>query len=73
MSEPAGGAAVPASMSAHPPPVPPEQRPPHGSPHAAPERHGEPPSRTRDTNTAEQGEAGNMRENTTNTGYQQDR
>ena len=62
-------------MSAHPPPVPPEQRP----------RHGDDPTRTygdaksppnkhaRNPNLEERGRQGNVKQNTTNQGYQQDR
>ncbi|MBV9812573.1 MAG: hypothetical protein JO326_07470 [Acetobacteraceae bacterium] len=61
-------------MSAHPPPVPPDQRPKIGpadshSDAAAPEGVRGP----RDPNLAEQGRQGNIQQNTTNTGYQQDR
>ena len=62
-------------MTAHLPPVPPANRtdkgpvapPPHGKDagHAAQEEL--------NTNPDEQGEQGNMHQNTTNTGYQQDR
>ncbi len=60
-------------MSAHKPPVPPEQQAPHAGGRNAPDPAVPPPSRRGDTNTAEQGTQGNIRENTTNTGYQQDR
>ncbi len=61
-------------MSAHPPPVPPGQR-------ARPElkdsgksaAEHRPTDRARDENTAEQGQAGNMKQNVTNKGLQQDR
>lgn len=61
-------------MSNRPPPVPPAGRSKKGS---APEqraprddaRHGHAPVE----NTKEQGEQGNIRQNTTNQGYQQDR
>lgn len=64
-------------MSAHPPPVPPDQRAPHGGATA----EGVAESRadrgrtaaSRDVNTAEQGRAGNAKQNTTHTGTQQDR
>lgn len=61
-------------MSAHPPPVPPDQRPKSG-----PKDDGktsvakEPASDSADGNLAEQGRAGNTRQNTTNKGFQQDR
>ncbi|MCR6632967.1 MAG: hypothetical protein NVV74_24590 [Magnetospirillum sp.] len=59
-------------MSKHMPPVPPEQRTPHGGSanpqdldrqHEGPEKDG----------LAHQGEQGNIRQNTTHQGYQQDR
>ena len=63
-------------MSAHPPPIPPDNRSPRGP--------GEPASLNKaadqklhperaNSNPDEKGEQGNMRQNTTNTGYQQDR
>ena len=61
-------------MSAHPPPVPPEQRP-----KAGPKDDGKASvaqgSGTKSSagNLAEQGQAGNTRQNTTNKGLQQDR
>ena len=61
-------------MSAHPPPVPPDQRPkdgPRDSGKASvtgPAGHG-----SRDGNLAEQGQAGNTKQNTTNQGLQHDR
>ena len=64
-------------MSAHPPPVPPDNRSPKGQRRAqldaarapSPKLH---PAKAPD-NLAEQGEQGNMKQNTTNQGYQQDR
>jgi hypothetical protein len=61
-------------MSAHPPPVPPDQRPKKG-----PEDSGKASvTGTSDTgspdgNLAEQGRAGNTKQNTTNKGLQHDR
>ena len=62
-------------MSAHPPPVPPEQQGPHGgasgpakSSEAIPEK-----ADSRHRNLGEQGRQGNIEQNTTNEGYQQDR
>ena len=61
-------------MSAHPPPVPPDQRPKQG-----PEDDGKSNAAhgagkgTADGNLAEQGRAGNTKQNTTNKGLQQDR
>jgi len=63
-------------MTAHPPPVPPDQRPKAGPASsgatdasivkdARPGQH--------DRNPAEQGQAGNIKQNTTNKGFQQDR
>ena len=61
-------------MSAHPPPIPEEQRAPHGGAASADVKgHAPEPARTRDGNLAEQGDAGNIRENTHNQGYTQDR
>lgn len=60
-------------MSAHPPPVPPEQRPRHGK---DPEKSQAATTSTKgspDNNLAEQGQAGNTKQNTTNQGLQQDR
>lgn len=61
-------------MSAHPPPVPPDQRPKLG-----PKDDGKssvangPASGDPNGNLAEQGRAGNIKQNTTNKGLQQDR
>ncbi len=58
-------------MSAHPPPVPPEQQPQHGK--------GDRPVPTGEQQTppignlAEQAQAGNLKQNTTNKSFQQDR
>jgi hypothetical protein len=62
-------------MSAHPPPVPPEQRPRHGDDpkntngeaKAAPNKHAANP------NPDQRGRQGNVKQNTTHQGYQQDR
>lgn len=61
-------------MTAHPPPVPPDQRPKVG-----PKDDGKtstdqsPIARSPVGNTAEQGNPGNTKQNTTNKGLQQDR
>ena len=63
-------------MSAKMPPVPPEQRSPKGpggSPGTEEARSPEETARERDRNPREQGRQGNVKQNTTNTGYQQDR
>jgi hypothetical protein len=62
-------------MRAHPPPVPPEQRSPFAGDAAhntADEKQGNRGTQ-RDRNLAEQGRQGNIKQNTTNQGYQQDR
>ncbi|MBV9748694.1 MAG: hypothetical protein JO157_07760 [Acetobacteraceae bacterium] len=63
-------------MSAHPPPVPPENRSPKGPGEPASTHKGTAsklhPAKAPD-NLGEQGEQGNMKQNTTNQGYQQDR
>jgi hypothetical protein len=63
-----------ATMTAHPPPIPPDQQTPHGKSEA------ETPSNNRtekdnrlNRNLGEQGRQGNVKQNTTNQGYQQDR
>lgn len=63
-------------MSAHPPPVPPDQRSPHGGgAEKTPEKSERPPPgyRPQERNVAEQGRQGNVKQNTTNKGLQQDR
>jgi hypothetical protein len=63
-------------MSAHPPPVPPEQRSPKGGAESSsdPKSQAEPDAyRDQNRNLGEQGRQGNIKQNTTNTGYQQDR
>ena len=61
-------------MSAHPPPVPPDQRPKAGPKDDGKANvGGHAPPDTPDGNLTEQGRAGNTKQNTTNTGYQQDR
>jgi hypothetical protein len=61
-------------MTAHPPPLPPDQRPKVG-----PKDDGEtsaaknPGPGSPEGNLAEQGQAGNTKQNTTNKGFQQDR
>ncbi len=61
-------------MSAHPPPVPPDQRPRQGGGDLdrADTAQGPGPG-SADGNLAEQGRAGNIKQNTTNKGLQQDR
>ena len=62
-------------MSAHPPPVPPEQRSPHEGSVSPETKSGA--QKERDSavkrNLAEQGRQGNIKQNTTNKGHQQDR
>jgi len=61
-------------MTAQLPPIPPASRPKKG-PGAdghVPKPH-DPEHHAQNTNTNEQGEAGNVHQNTTNQGYQQDR
>lgn len=61
-------------MSAHPPPVPPDQRPKHGGGDLSKaDVAGGPARGSPDGNLAEQGQAGNTKQNTTNKGLQQDR
>lgn len=58
-------------MTAHTPPVPLDQQAKHG-----PDREKASPAPTHDArpgNTAEQGRTGNIHQNTTNNGFQQDR
>ena len=61
-------------MTAHPPPVPPANRTDKGP--AAPPAHGKAPNHVAqkelNTNPDEQGEQGNMHQNTTNAGHQAD-
>ena len=59
-------------MTAHLPPVPPANRSPKGG-SAKPDAEHEATHHKRDTNTHEQGSAGNIAQNTTNQGHQQDR
>jgi hypothetical protein len=57
------------------PPVPPDNRSPKG-PTTKPDVHNErsrPETETRKVNPAQQGQRANIRQNTTNQGYQQDR
>jgi hypothetical protein len=62
-------------MTAHPPPIPPDQRQPHKGEAAQTKSAGNQVQRdNRDKrNLAEQGRQGNIKQNTTNQGYQQDR
>lgn len=63
-------------MSAHPPPVPPEQRSPMGgaASKTGPKSQAKPDAyRDQNRNLGEQGRQGNIKQNTTNQGYQQDR
>jgi hypothetical protein len=59
-------------MTAHPPPVPSQQRSPYEGDDKADEKQ-ENCGTQRDRNLAEQGRQGNIKQNTTNQGYQQDR
>lgn len=58
-------------MTSHPPPVPPEQRSPHNG--TAPAEDSTESRNKKETNLAEQGRQGNISQNTTNKGFQQDR
>lgn len=62
-------------MSAHPPPVPPEQRPRQGADPVAEQGEAKPaPNKhAANPNPDERGRQGNVKQNTTNQGYQQDR
>jgi hypothetical protein len=61
-------------MSAHPPPVPPDQRPKAGPQNADKASVADKADTgSPDGNLAEQGRAGNIKQNTTNKGFQQDR
>ena len=58
-------------MTAHPPPVPPEQRSPYAG--ATPADQDKAGDTKGDPNLAEQGRQGNIAQNTTHKGFQQDR
>jgi hypothetical protein len=60
-------------MASHLPPVPPEQRSNKGTGESAEAAKKNAPHGAKDVNTAEQDRQGNTHQNTTNTGYQQDR
>ncbi len=62
-------------MSAHPPPVPPEQQSPHEGDTPVEQSSGAQRERANrvNRNLGEQGRQGNIKQNTTNEGYQQDR
>ena len=61
-------------MAAQLPPIPPAARSPKGTGEGGHEsKPHEPQNHVHDSNKDEQGESGNMHQNTTNTGYQQDR
>ena len=62
-------------MTAHPPPVPPEQQSPHEGSTLADQSSGAQRERANKSNRnlGEQGRQGNIKQNTTNEGYQQDR
>lgn len=60
-------------MAAHLPPKPPAARSDKGPGESGHVGKGETPKPDKDLNTAEQAQAGNIHENTTNQGYQQDR
>ena len=56
-----------------PPPTPPENRSPKGTGDEKPVDKDAHRTRSADRNTAQQGRQGNIKQNTTNQGYQQDR
>ena len=56
-----------------PPPVPPENRSQKGTGEEKEVRKNIAPTRSKDQNPEQQGEQGNIKQNTTNQGYQQDR
>ena len=60
-------------MASHLPPKPPAARSPKGTGESGHVEKPANPHAPKDLNTAEQGQAGNVHENTTNTGHQQDR
>jgi len=63
-------------MTAHPPPVPPDQRPKAGPPGTGATDNSvvnESTANQPGQNPAEQGRSGNIKQNTTNKGFQQDR
>ena len=62
-------------MSSHPPPIPPAQRSGHEDGHLGKPRANKPAEGFKDTqrNLGEQGRQGNIKQNTTNKGLQQDR
>jgi hypothetical protein len=59
-------------MTAHPPPIPPDQRRPQQG-EAAPNKSAGNQVERDNPDLAEQGRQGNIKQNTTNQGYQQDR
>jgi hypothetical protein len=66
------------SSKAHPPPVPPANRSPHGPGAQSPEgdmgaQTAEAVKSSRDRNLGQQGRQGDIKQNTTHQGYQQDR
>lgn len=63
-------------MSKHMPPVPPEQQTPYGGPehgHDQPQDKEHPEKDPHAQEVAQQGRQGNIRQNTSHQGYQQDR
>ena len=60
-------------MASHLPPVPPAQRSDKGTGETAEAGRKDAPQGAKDVNTAEQDRQGNIHQNTTNTGYKQDR
>jgi hypothetical protein len=61
-------------MSSHPPPVPPEQQSPHEVGVAPEQKSGQVERDQRlNRNVVQQGRQANIKQNTTNEGYQQDR
>jgi len=59
-------------MAKHMPPVPPEQRPPHGDAHV-PDQNAAAKDDARSRDLAHQGSQGNIKQNTSHQGNQQDR
>lgn len=61
-------------MSKAMPPIPPEQQPPHGAAANPHDHEGPDPDKEgRSRDLAHQGRQGNVKQNTTHQGYQQDR
>ncbi|HTH17202.1 MAG TPA: hypothetical protein VL974_11160 [Magnetospirillum sp.] len=61
-------------MAKHMPPIPPEQQTPHGGSAQSHDNEGpDPEKEARARDLAHQGRQGNIKQNTTHQGYQQDR